>query len=161
MQTGQDKVRFVMDHMVIKLGKYLRILGYDAVWEQQVRTHALIARANAEGRVFVTRNTRLADQYPPAARVLVLTETDPVRQLQRIVTECGLDPRSGLFSKCIRCNMKLQTVADSATIRDRVHPNVFARHKEFFTCPVCHTVFWRGSHVRNTCRKLFETESTE
>lgn len=161
MQTGKDNVRFMMDHMVIKLGKYLRILGYDAAWEKQVRTHALIARANAEGRVFVTCNTHLADQYPPADRVLVLAETDPACQLQRIVAEFDLDSRAGLFSKCIRCNVKLQTVTDPATIRDRVHPNVFIRHKEFFTCPACHTVFWRGSHVRNTCRKLFGTEPAE
>jgi uncharacterized protein with PIN domain len=24
----------------------------------------------------------------------------------------------------------------------------------FYTCPQCGTVFWKGSHVRNTCRKL-------
>jgi uncharacterized protein with PIN domain len=36
----------------------------------------------------------------------------------------------------------------------RVVEAVRARHRLFFTCPSCGTVFWRGSHVENTCRKL-------
>ncbi len=149
-----DAPRFMMDHMAIKLGKYLRLLGYDAVWEPRIRTHALIARANAEGRVFVTGNRHLADRYPAARRVLVLTDADPVRQLHRVVAELDLDPRAGLFSKCIRCNTALEAVPDPALIRARVHPNVATRYTDFFTCPVCHAVFWHGSHVRNTRRKL-------
>ncbi|MBI2441304.1 MAG: hypothetical protein HYV35_08040 [Lentisphaerae bacterium] len=155
MPAAPETVRFMMDHMVIKLGKYLRILGYDAVWDSLLRTHALIARANAEGRVFVTRNTHLKEQFPPVARAVLLTEAEPVLQLSRLIAELKLETKTGLFSKCIRCNMRLEIVADPAAIRDRVHPNVFARHKRFFTCPVCRTVFWHGSHVRNTCQKLF------
>lgn len=155
MPAEAQTVRFMMDHMVIKLGKYLRILGYDAAWEKQVRTHALIARANAEGRVFVTRNRRLPSQYPRVERLVLLNETDPVQQLKRLMAELNLKEPPGLFSRCIRCNVRLEPITDPATIRESVHKNVFARYQQFFTCPNCQTVFWHGSHVRNTCRKLF------
>jgi uncharacterized protein len=150
---GPAQVRFMIDHMLIKLGKYLRILGYDADWDGSLRTHELILRANADQRVFLTRNTRL-DQYPPAWKSIVISSTDPVAQLNQIVAACELDPVSEAFSKCIRCNVRLDAVDDKKMIEGRVHPNVYARHALFYTCPCCHTVFWKGSHVANTSRKL-------
>ena len=147
-------LRFMVDHMLIKLGKYLRILGYDAAWDAALRTHELILRANAEDRIFLTRNTHLAHQYPVPSKVLVLTATDPVAQLNRVVAQWALQPQARLFTKCIRCNVVLEEVGDKALIRERVHPNVYARFSTFYRCPSCGTVFWKGSHVRNTCRKL-------
>lgn len=147
-------MRFLVDHMLVKLGKYLRILGYDAEWDLACRTHELIQRANKEERVFITRNQRIATEYPQPLRWLALETTDPVAQLDQVVRTLALAPQAGLFSRCIRCNVALQPVADKAAIRDRVHPNVYARHEAFWTCPSCRTVFWKGSHVANTCRKL-------
>ena len=144
----------MIDHMLIKLGKYLRIAGYDAEWDTALRTHELIKRADAEDRLFVTRNRRLGCQYPVPRRLLVLTATDPVAQLDALVADTGMDPVARRFTQCIRCNVALAEVADKAAIRDRVHPNVFSRYERFCTCPQCGTVFWHGSHVRNTCRKL-------
>ena len=144
----------MVDHMVRKLGTYLRILGYDAEWDAALRTHELIARANAEGRVFLTRNTRLPYQYPEAKRAQVLRVSDPVEQLREVVGAWGLDTRAPLFSRCLRCNVELEAVADKRAIRDRVHPNVYARFERFTRCPRCGTVFWKGTHVANTCRKL-------
>lgn len=154
MKKGPSEVRFEFDHMLVKLGKYLRILGYDAAWEPGIRTHELIHRANREGRVFVTRNRQIREQYPPAREAVVLAEDDPVEQLRALGRALDLDLHSGLFSKCIRCNVPLDAVPDKAAVRARVHPNVFDRYDRFFTCPACGTVFWHGSHVRNTCRKL-------
>lgn len=148
------ETRFMVDHMLIKLGKYLRIIGYDAAWDLQVRTHALIERANAEDRVFLTRNTHIAEQYPHPGHLFVLRETDPVRQLAIVMAEFKLNPMEKLFSKCVRCNVFLEKVGDKESIRAKVHPNVYARFADFFTCPNCGTVFWKGTHVANTCRKL-------
>jgi uncharacterized protein with PIN domain len=145
---------FIVDHMLLKLGKYLRILGYDAAWDESLRTHELIGRANAEGRVFLTRNTRLPDEYPPPQRLVTVSSTDPAAQLAEVVAACRLDTRKRLFSRCVRCNVELNEVADKGQIRERVHANVFARYDRFYTCPGCGTVFWKGAHVRNTCAKL-------
>lgn len=146
--------RFMLDHMVIRLGKYLRVIGCDAAWEPALRTHDLILRANAEGRVFVTRNRQLPHQYPQPATLLTLTETDPKAQFERVVAHFALDPQADLFSRCIRCNVALAAVPDKTAIRDRVHPNVYGQQSQFYACPSCGTVFWHGSHVTNTCRKL-------
>ena len=144
----------MVDHMLIRLGKYLRILGYDAEWDTALRTHELITRANAENRVFLTRNRHLQSQYPRVANVTVLGTTDPAGQLGAVVKEHRLDTSGLLFSRCIKCNVVLEAVPGKEDIREMVHPNVYRRHDSFFRCPDCGTVFWHGSHVRNTMRKL-------
>lgn len=154
MDALAHKPRFTADHMVIRLGKYLRIIGCDAMWDPALRTHDLILQANAEGRLFLTRNRHIPDQFPTPADWLLLASPDPVDQFRQVVVACGLDPLAELFSTCIRCNRALRRVTENDAIRDHVHPNVFARHRTFYQCPQCGTVFWHGSHVRNTCRKL-------
>lgn len=151
---GAAQPDFIVDHMLIKLGKYLRIAGCDAAWDRSVRTHELIDRANAEGRIFLTRNTRLPDQYPPVKRLLLIRAEEPVGQLGEVVQATGLDLRRRLFSRCVRCNVALDIVPDKKQIEERVHPNVYGRYDRFYTCPSCGTVFWKGSHVHNTCTKL-------
>lgn len=140
--------------MVIRLGKYLRIAGYDAAWDLTLRTHDLIRIANITGRIFITRNSHLQEQFPPAHSVITVASTDPVEQFRQLVRELDLDTRKRLFSRCIRCNVDLDVVADKHEIRARVHPNVLLRHDRFFRCPSCDTIFWQGSHVANTCGKL-------
>lgn len=144
----------MMDHMVVRLGKYLRVAGYDADWDLRLRTQDLIVKANGTGRVFVTRNSHVREQCPPANRLILLNETDPVRQFDTLARTLCLDPAARLFSRCIRCNVELQSIDDKREIEVSVHPNVYARHDAFFRCPRCETVFWHGSHVTNTCRKL-------
>jgi uncharacterized protein len=161
--AGQNGViiRFMIDHMLIKLGKYLRIAGYDAEWDLTLRTHELILKANAEDRIFVTRNKHLPYQHPVPRRVVLLCTTDPVAQFHQVASELQLDTQANLFSRCIRCNVKLKEVSDKSEISSKVHPNVLQRYEHFHACPSCGTVFWKGSHVRNTCTKLQVTSSDE
>lgn len=154
MKKRPDDIRFEVDHMLIKLGKYLRILGYDADWNLGLRTHELILKANREGRVFLTRNLHLAEQYPPADRAMVVEPEEPAEQMRAVAEQFELDTQCALFAKCVRCNVMLEPVADKAQVRSVVHPNVAEQHDRFYRCPGCGTVFWHGSHVRNTCRKL-------
>ena len=148
-----ESAGFVMDHMLVRTGKYLRICGFDAVWDLQAGTQDLIRRANAEGRIFITRNRHIPDNHPEPHEWHGLASDDPVEQFREIVARYALDPHAGLFTKCIRCNVGLE----STTAREaaaRVHRNVLARHAHFWRCPACGTIFWHGSHVTNTCRKL-------
>lgn len=148
------QIAFLVDQMLIKLGVYLRILGYDAAWDQTLHTPDLITRANLEHRVFLTRNARLHAQFPVPARWLCLNSMMPVEQLGEVLAAYELDAERYVFSKCIRCNLPLVGVLDKQTIALAVHPNVFKRHEHFYKCQNCGTVFWDGSHVSNTRRKL-------
>jgi hypothetical protein len=145
--------RFLVDGMLIRLGKYLRCLGHDAAWDARARTRDLARRAGAEGRVFLTRNTRLGTEIEPPPRWVAITSDDPVEQLREVERSLGLALDTHPFTRCIRCNVELRPALPEE-VEARVLPAVQARQRLFFTCQSCGTVFWLGSHVANTCRKL-------
>lgn len=150
---GLERPRFLLDGMLVRLGKYLRCAGYDAAWDRDLCTRALALRARAEDRILVTRNTRMKLEIPPPPRWVLLREDDPVEQLRELARAVPLDLGARLFTRCIRCNLELLD-ARSEEVLERVLPEVRAHHQRFFTCPRCRTIFWHGSHVENTCRKL-------
>lgn len=151
--SDEPRPRFLLDGMLVRLGKYLRCAGYDAEWDRAAGTRALARRAEAEERVFVTRNTRLGEEVVPPPRHLVLRVDDPVEQFRELARAFGLDPTAHLFTRCIRCNVELRAALPEE-VAARVIPEVRARHRRFYTCPRCATVFWHGTHVANTCAKL-------
>ena len=146
--------RFALDHMLVKLGRYLRCLGYDATWDPETSTAELVRRANAEGRLFLTRNRHLEHHHPLPARGHVVAANDPAEQVHELVRALGLDPTARLFTRCVRCNLPLVPLDPGSPRLAALPARVRARHRRFETCPGCGTVFWRGSHVTNTCRKL-------
>ena len=139
--------------MTMRLGKYLRCLGYDAAWEFGATTRKLARRAEEEGRVLLTRNTRAGDEFRPPPSWMWLSSEDAVEQLHQVAAELGLDTRSRLFTRCIRCNVELEEV-EKEGVSDRVPKRVRDRYRRSWRCSSCRTIFWWGSHVENTCRKL-------
>jgi uncharacterized protein len=148
-----EDLRFEVDAMLVKLAHYLRVLGYDAEYDLRASLATRIARTDASGRVLLTRNRRIGQQGQGPARMLVVAAEDPVEQLREVIATFAIDPEERLFSRCIRCNVALARV-DTETVAASVPEGVFASYRAFTACPSCGTVFWKGSHVRNTCRKL-------
>jgi hypothetical protein len=144
----------MVDASLIRLGKYLRCAGYDAEWDARAPARVLAAHAQSEERVFVTRSTRVGFEFERPDPCVVVASGDPREQFLELVRVLRLDTQRFTFTRCIRCNVELERVIDPETIRARVEPAVFETRREFFTCPRCATVFWHGSHVENTCRKL-------
>lgn len=153
MRGTNAPLRFLVDGMLVRLGKYMRCLGYDTTWDLGASTRALARRAADEDRVFLTRNTRLGSEIAPPPRWLALASDDPVAQLGEVERALGLELAAGLFTRCIRCNVELRAATPDEVLAG-VLGAVRERHRQFFTCPSCGSVFWHGSHVANTCRKL-------
>jgi len=149
----EEAPHFLVDGMAMRLGKYLRCLGYDAAWESGATTRELARQAEEQGRVLLTRNTRAGEEFRPPPAWVWLASENPVEQLHQVAAELELDLRSRLFTRCIRCNVELEGV-EKEEVSDRVPERVRERHRRFWTCPSCRTIFWWGSHVENTCRKL-------
>ncbi len=139
--------------MLEKLGAYLRILGLDA---HVSRLHGkdLVQQAVADRRVLLSRSRRLCERAPLGGHVFFVEDTDPVLQLQAVVRAFAIDPYERLFTRCIRCNVELVELGEHGEWTKRVPPQVLERYARFWSCPACSTIFWRGTHVANTCAKL-------
>jgi uncharacterized protein len=144
------QIRFTADGMLQSLGTWLRLLGYDCMFDSRQRGRQLLEQATAEDRVFLTRNAHLADNLPHgllerAAVCYVEAEHLP-GQLAEVAERFALDTESHTFTRCLICNVPLHPADRAAEAPADVN--------ECWRCPVCQKIFWRGSHVRNSLDRL-------
>jgi uncharacterized protein with PIN domain len=138
-----DRMRLLVDCMLGRLAKWLRILGYDTAYENTATDHELARRARAEGRVLLTRDRELAARR--GLKTLLIRSQQLDDQVQQVQDALGPPPESSL-SRCPVCNVVLEemTAKDAA---DRVPRYVLETEAEFRHCPGCGRVYWPGSHV--------------
>jgi uncharacterized protein with PIN domain len=145
-------VRFAVDAMLGRLARWLRLLGFDAIWEPHVPDAALVRRALEEERWILTRDRALPVEWR-VPRVHVVSAETPFEQLREVIRVFGLAPHARPFARCSRCNTPLEPLAPEHAAA-RVPPAVRERHDRFFVCPRCDRVYWEGSHVERMRRVL-------
>ncbi|MCZ7663687.1 MAG: glutaredoxin family protein [Thermoleophilia bacterium] len=141
----QERPRFLVDEMLGRLVRWLRVLGYDAQWRPSISDAELLGQAAAEGRILLTRDTGIMRRRSVRlGRVGALfVRSDHVReQLAQVVRELGL--RQGR-PRCMVCNGLLEDVSvDEA--RPRVPAYVAQTQQSFLRCRDCGRIVWRGTH---------------
>ncbi len=143
-------MKLLVDSMLGTLGKWLRLLGYDAA---SAANHApdieLVRQARAEGRVILTRDRELAGRR--GVQALLVVDDDPEAQLLQVARALNLPPPQP-GSRCVHCNAALQTASHEEVAGD-VPPYVLQTQPAFRRCPQCRRVFWRGTHWPELQRK--------
>lgn len=143
--------RFMVDAMLGGLARWLRVLGYDAAYEAGIPDGDLVRRAASEGRIALTRDRRLPEEWW-IEDLVVLRSDEQLEQLREIAPVFSLT-RDGLFTRCTRCNLSLAPMSlDEAA--DRVPPLVRERSAALQHCPSCDRIYWEGSHTERMRRTL-------
>jgi len=147
--------KFVVDVNVGRLAKWLRAMGYDALFVRDIDDGGLVRRAQREGRIILTKDRHLLERRVVTSgqvRAVLVRGDHFVEQLRQVVAQLDLDAANG-FTRCIECNMVINDL-DKEEVRDRVPPYVFQTQDEFKECPGCGKVYWQGTHWRNMKREL-------
>jgi len=138
--------RWLVDEMLGRLARFLRILGYDTVYARGIPDEEIRQRALSEGRTLITRDGPLAARTSGA---IVLVSTDlagQLRELWAIRPELSRVPR---FDRCTRCNGSLVPV-EQAAARERgvpVHVLETAAPGTVYGCSDCGQMYWEGTHT--------------
>lgn len=144
---SEGETRFVVDSMLGKLAKWLRVLGYDALYFRDAPDGRLLALAQREGRILLTRDTRLLLRRRRCP-ILFIRHDRVWDQLRQVLRELGLSAGARLGTRCLRCNRSLEPLA-KARAEGRVPEYVFRRHDLFFHCEECGRIFWGGTHLHH------------
>lgn len=146
-------LRFAADCMLGRLARWLRILGHDVVYYRAIDDGDLVRLAVGQRRVILTRDTRLVQRR--AARHAILIESPYLEeQLGQMVRVCGPALCApGLCRRCLECNVPTSSIQKSR-VRDRVPPYVYRTQSSFLSCPACHRIYWKASHVRGMILRL-------
>jgi len=133
--------RLAADRMLMRLARWLRLLGADVITDPSLTGAELLKIARADRRVLLTRDKRLRT----AADVFFVEDNAIRSQLRAAVRRFQLDPRAIALTRCSRCNHMLTPVARELVSR-RVPPYVFAGHDRFAECEGCGRIYWPQTH---------------
>jgi hypothetical protein len=138
--------RFVADGHLGRLAAYLRMLGFDTLYKKNYQDEEMARLSSVERRILLTRDRGLLKRNV-ISRGYYVRATEPARQLIEVVREFELTSHVFPFRRCMHCNAVLQEVRKEA-ISQRLLPETAKHFEEFYACPDCHRVYWKGSHYR-------------
>jgi len=143
-------LRFIVDGMLGRLAKWLRILGYDTLYDPRLDDPQLVRIARAEGRILLTRDHELTRRKN--LQVILIESEVLEEQLDQLHEQLGIDAQNP-FQRCPVCNAPLEPVPKDWAW-GQVPPYVFVTQAEFRLCPECNRFYWRGTHWEHM-RELF------
>ena len=139
-----------------KLAKWLRMMGYDTVFFEGIDDSHMVAKALAEDRVILTRDTEIMKRRLVTSgrlKAILINSNEPEPQIQQVINTLNLDCQFRPFTLCLECNQPLAEKT-KAQVKDRVPPHVFRTQSQYMECPACHRIYWRGTHWQAMTREL-------
>ena len=144
--------RFIADVMLGRLAKWLRIAGFDVLYSNRFSDEELIAISSREGRVLLSRDTRLLIRKP-VREFIYLESQDIQMQIRQVFETMGMLSLPLPLTRCLSCNEALvETTRES--VRDSVPVFVYKTQARFKSCPKCGKIFWAGTHRSSVIRTL-------
>ncbi len=155
-------MNFVLDGMLGKLARWLRMLGHDTNYSAEMTDTELIDTAKKENRVLLTRDFALYQHAITKGIQAYYVEgkTEPER-LSEIADRFDIALSINLeISRCPKCNTKIKPIAKEK-IADKVEKNTLIHYNEFWVCPNCGAVYWQGAHWTKIYATLEEAKKFE
>jgi len=145
-------MNFLVDGMLGKLTRWLRMMGHDAVYMNDAEDKDLVTTAAKENRILLTSDvalfrlatTRGTDAYLVKGR----TEAERLAGVAgRFKFDLSVDATQ---SRCPTCGSELKT-ASKEEVKGKVPETTFKVFNQFWACsnPDCGKVYWQGSHWEN------------
>jgi uncharacterized protein with PIN domain len=147
-------MKFIVDCMLGKLAKWLKILGFDALFFNKIEDDDLLSKARKERRILLTRDTGLIEKAKDV-ETLFLESEEWRDQVKQVLDKFSLWERVNPHTRCIDCNVKLKDLPKK-NAKNLVTPFVYKRADSFALCPGCGRVFWRGTHFKDMEFKIEE-----
>jgi uncharacterized protein with PIN domain len=152
----ENEIRFVAERTLGKLAKWLRILGFDTIYEANIAGERLVDKVG--DRILLSRTERIRNMKI-TKECIFITSDHPFEQLREVVLVLAIEEKDiRLFSRCIQCNASIRSIEKNA-VRGKVPDYIWETHDAFHTCSHCRRIYWSGSHVqrsRDMVNELFK-----
>lgn len=149
--------RFILDTHLGKLAAYLRMLGFDTLYQNDYEDQEIAVTSKNENRIVLTRDTGLLKRCE-ITRGYYVRNTIPSEQVVEVIQRFNLSSLVHPFLRCMVCNHLLENV-EKGEIIQRLQPKTIERFDAFQICPGCQRVYWKGKHYERM--KNFIKEITQ
>ena len=156
-------MKFLVDAMLGKLARFLRMFGYDTVYANDleeffqlnpVPDEKLLEFAQKENRIIITKDYPL---YTKVRDTCIYLEGEGIyNYLKQLKFNLKIDYNFNIKrARCSLCNFELVKVGKDL-IQDLVEPETFKYHDNFYQCinSNCKKIYWKGTHIENIVDKL-------
>jgi uncharacterized protein with PIN domain len=151
-----EAVRFIVDHNVGKLAKWLRMMGYDSLFFKGCDDSGIIAIALSEERIILTRDKGIAERRlikNGRVTAVLLNSDKPLLQMRQVIDKLNLKINFKPFSICLECNRVLKEKSREQ-VKERVPSYVLKTQNQYVECPKCQRIYWKGTHWYAMKKKL-------
>jgi len=151
----REKPSFICDSMLGRLSRWLRVLGYDTVFQRDSSDYDILSLLKSEGnRILLTRDRQLYTRAScHGAECILIPYENIIEQLSYIGKKLGLSLKVNPDnSRCSMCNNPLVKVSNINSIRGLIPPLLRLSGRRFWYCVKCNKVFWKGRMWPNISR---------
>ncbi|AEE93496.1 Mut7-C RNAse domain-containing protein [Acidianus hospitalis] len=137
--------KFIADAMLGKLARWLRILGYDTYYSNDIEDWKVIKIAEKDKRVILTRDRGLCIRAKKKGLecFLIPPDYDIISILAKLSIKYGIDLEARIeASRCSECNGILEKVDENR-----------------WRCTRCKKEYWKGKHWKTIEEILIKAKS--
>ena len=149
-----NSVKFLCDHSLSKLAKWMRMLGFNVALEKDQFSGStkseykeaisrVFNRAKEENRILLTSSKTLRARVNCPQSMYVKTGNDLVLSLVDILTQCNLKLDSSKFlTVCGKCGGDIDIIDDQVRVELASKSIYVPDDKTVFHCVSCHQPYW-------------------
>ena len=148
-------MKLYCDAMLIKLGRWLRVAGYDTrIAGLHLSDREVFESAKSEKRKLITRDRKL-EEFSGADQFVVLLHANLLNDcVAELTKKLNINWMFRPFSRCVNCNSVLHE-ADVEQVTN-LNRSLKLSVNNVYYCEQCKQLFWEGSHVRRMRARLEE-----
>ena len=139
--------RFVVDVHLGKLARYLRMLGLDTIYGNDIQDDEIVMKSLEEKRIILTRDLGIL-KNGKVQRGYFIRNQKPLEQCKEVIRKFSLKTQISPFSRCMECN-GLFTKVDKKLLKDEIPEKAYQYFEDFCRCKGCQNIYWKGSHYDN------------
>jgi len=140
------KPKFVADVHLGRLTRYLRMIGLDVLYKNDFNDDEVVLISLKERRAILTKDRGILKRNEVTHGYWVRS-INVEEQVKEVLKRFDLQKEIKEFSRCIECNELLEPIKKEL-IFNRLQPKVAQSQNEFFHCPSCKKIYWKGTHYQ-------------
>ncbi len=146
------QTRFVLDVHLGKLARYLRLCGFDTLYDNRYEDHTIVEMSGQQNRIILTRDIGIL-KYSTVQHGYWLRSDNPGQQLREVIQRFDLKDQIRLFSRCMECNGTIEQV-DKQQVAPFLLEGTKKYYDRFYRCRQCGKVYWEGSHYQQMVQQI-------
>ncbi|MCD6563611.1 MAG: hypothetical protein J7K23_06840 [Thermoproteales archaeon] len=149
------KYSFILDSMMGKEARWLRILGYNVLYDKYLEDKKITTLLYNTNRLLITRDVELFKKCIKNGLTAIYTSTTDICHFLHVFKKyvsmnIYIDFKQ---TRCPKCNGKL-IIVNKRKIRNKVSSYIYIRQNIFYQCIECGHIYWLGRHLKNMQRIL-------